>query len=123
PVGPVALPVAQIPEEARRQLVENLGPASLIFREKVQAELKLPAGQKEKLEERLTATVQEAMAFFQKLEGTKPEERQKEVHAYREKVQGKLIPFVKDELKPEQFKRFYQLILQREGPLALLNPD
>jgi hypothetical protein len=118
-----SLATAQVPEEARRQLVENLGPALLIFRDKVQGELKLTAEQREKLEDRLRDTIQEAMAFFQKLQDTRPEEREKEVHAYRKKVSDKLVPFVKDELKPEQFKRFYQLILQHEAPFSLLDPD
>ena len=55
--GP-ALPAAQVPDEARRQLAEALGPPFRVFRDKVQGELKLSDEQKQKLEDRLQETVQ-----------------------------------------------------------------
>jgi hypothetical protein len=58
-----------VPEEARQQMRHKLDSSFVVFRDKVQEELKLTSGQKEKLEEVLP----EAMEFFQKIKGLKPE--------------------------------------------------
>jgi hypothetical protein len=108
------------PGEARRQLTETLGPPFLVFRAKVQEELKLSDEQKKRLEKRLQDTVQDAMQFFQNLQDAKPEERQKEHHAYVEKAQQKLTAFLEGALKEEQVKRLRQVMLQREGLFALM---
>jgi hypothetical protein len=118
-----AAEAADVPPEARRQLTEALGPPFLVFRARVQKELGLSAGQKEKLERRLEGTAQDAMRFFQKLEGLTPQEREKELHAYRRKAHEKLAAFLKDNLKGEQLKRLRQIELQQEGPFALGRPD
>jgi hypothetical protein len=83
----------------------------------------LSAEQKEKIQDHLAVTIQDAVAFFQRLDGAKPDEREKELHPYRRKAEDKLVSFLREGLKPDQFGRLYQLILQREGPFALLNPD
>jgi hypothetical protein len=114
---------AQIPEEAKRHIVEALGPPFLVFRDKVQGELQLTAEQKQKLEERLREIVQDAMQFFQKLQDAKPEERQNEHHQYQRKAQERLSTFLKDVLQDEQNKRLRQLMLQREGGFAFGNDE
>jgi hypothetical protein len=112
------------PEQARRQIIETLGPPFLVFRDKVQEELKLSDEQKKKLEKRLQDTVQDAMPFFQELNDKKPEEREKEHHAYQQKAQEKLAAFLEGLLKDEQLKRLRQLELQQQGPFALVaRPD
>jgi hypothetical protein len=111
------------PEDARRQITETLGPPFLVFRDKVQEELKLSNEQKKKLEKRLQDTVQGAMQFFQKLGGMTPEEREKELHAYVEKAQENLTAFLQGLLQEEQFKRLRQVMLQRDGLLALGNAE
>src|SRR5262249_22056254 len=116
-------PGDQVPEEVRRQLLEALGTPFLVFRDKVQAELKLSDAQRERLEQRLREQVQDTMPFLKRLQGQKPEERDKELQEYRQKAQAKLTGFLKDELKPDQLKRFRQLMFQREGPFALLSPE
>lgn len=63
------------------------------------------------------------MQFFQKLDGLKGEEREKELKAYRPKVQEKLAAVLKETLKEDQRKRLRQLELQQEGPLALLHGE
>src|SRR5260370_40079855 len=104
--------------------MEVLGPAFMVFRDKVQKDLKVSAEQKQKLAKRLQDTVQDAMPFFEKLGDKKPEERQKEHHAYREKAQEKLAAFLEGALKDEQLKRLRQLELQQEGPFAVVaRPD
>jgi hypothetical protein len=113
----------EVPEEARRQIVETLGPPFLVFRNKVQEELKLSDEQKQKIQKRLIDTVQDAMQFFQKLDGGKPEEREKELTGYREKTQATLTAFLEGLLHDAQSKRLRQVMLQREGLLALGNAE
>ncbi len=112
-----------IPEEARRQVTETLGPPFMVFRDKVQEELKLSKEQKEKLDKHLQGTVQDAMQFFQELGDKKPEEREKELQAYRESAQEKLTAVLKETLKQDQHKRLRQVVLQQEGLFAIGNPD
>lgn len=112
----------EVPAEAGRQLTETLGPAFMVFRDKVQEELKLSDEQKKKLEKRLQDTVQDAMQFFQK-PGDNTEEREKEHHAYVEKAQENLTAFLQGLLQEEQFKRLRQVMLQREGLFALGHPE
>jgi len=114
---------AQIPDEAGRQITEMLGPPFLVFRDKVQEELKLSDEQKKKLEKRLQDTVQDAMQLFQKLGDKEQEDREKELHAYREKAQENLTAFLQGLLQEEQFKRLRQVMLQREGLFALGNAE
>jgi len=114
-----ATPQQGVPEEAGRQITQALGPTFLVFRSKVQEELKLSDEQKQKLQKRLQNTAQGAMQFFQKLGDKKPEEREKELHAYRENAQENMTAFLKETLKEEQFKRLRQVMLQREDLFAL----
>ncbi len=116
-------PQLGVPEDARRQITETLGTPFLVFRDQVQEELKLSDEQKKKLEKRLQDTVQGAMQFFQKLGDNKPEEREKELHAYVEKAQENLTAFLQGLLQEEQFKRLRQIMLQREGLFALGNAE
>jgi hypothetical protein len=114
-------PAGQIPEEARKVLAENLHGPFLVFRDKVQEDLKLTAEQKEKLEQHLKEL---AMEFFQKMEDLqdlKSEERDKELGAYRKKAQEKLAAILKEiKIKEDQRKRLRQLELQQ---LGLLDSD
>jgi hypothetical protein len=122
PPDPAGLPVAPVPDEARRQLVEALGPPFLIFRDKVQGELRLSSEQRERVGERLARTIQDAQAFFQKMEAAAPDEREKEVQAYRQRTQERLADFLEGALRTEQRARLRQLMLQQEGAFALGNP-
>ncbi len=63
------------------------------------------------------------MEFFQKMEGLKQEEREKELKAFRPKVQEKLAKFLKETLKDDQHKRLRQLELQQEGAFTLMNGE
>jgi hypothetical protein len=125
PVDPAqaAAAPAGTPEEARRQLIEVLGPPFLVFREKVGRELKLTDEQTEKLAKHLQATVDDTQQMFQKIGGLPPPERDKELHSYRQKAHEKLALLLKDTLKPAQLKRLRQLELQHDGPFALGRPD
>jgi hypothetical protein len=114
----------ETPAEAGRQITEMLGPPFLVFRDKVQEELRLSDEQKKKLEKRLQDTVQDAMQFFQRLGDKEPEERERELHAYKEKANENLTAFLQGLLQEEQLKRLRQVMLQRERLFALLgNPE
>jgi hypothetical protein len=112
-----------IPEEARKGLALQLQGSFVVFRAKVQEDLKLSTEQKEKVEEHLKERISEAMQLFQKIDGLKGEEREKELKAYRPKAQEKLAAFLKETLKDDQRKRLRQLELQQEGALVLLHGD
>jgi hypothetical protein len=116
-------PPGQVPEEVRRQIVEAMGGPFVVFRSKVPEDLKLSPEQNEKLEGQLLERVQDAMQFFRKLEGKKPEEAEKELEKYRPKAREKLAAFLKEALKEDQLKRLRQLELQQEGAFALGLPD
>ncbi len=49
-----------------------------------------------------------------------PEEREKELHAYREQAQENLTAFLQGLLQEEQSKRLRQVMLQRDRLFALL---
>jgi hypothetical protein len=66
--------------------VETLGPVFMVYRDKVQKELRLSDEQKRKLEKRLRDTQQSTAQVFRKLAANEPQEREREVHAYREKA-------------------------------------
>ncbi|MCI0422223.1 MAG: hypothetical protein L0312_23845, partial [Acidobacteria bacterium] len=100
-----------------------LGGSFLVFRDKVQEDLKLSQEQKEKLEQHLQERIPDAMQFFQKIDGLKPEEREKELKAYRQKAQEKLAAVLKETIKEDQRKRLRQLELQQEGAFALLHGE
>ncbi len=112
-----------IPEEARKQLAQALGGSFVVFRDKVQEDLKLSKEQKEKLEQHLQERLPDAMKFFEKINDLKGEEREKELKAYRQKAQEKLAAVLKETIKEDQRKRLRQLELQQEGPFALLHGE
>ena len=109
----------EVTAAARRQLTEMLGPTFLVFHDKVQEELKLSDEQKKKLENQLQDTAEDAEQLFHKLFGEEPQEREKELHAYREKAQKNLAAFLQGLLQKGQFKRLRQVMLQWDRMLAL----
>jgi hypothetical protein len=113
----------EIPENVRKDLADNLHGSVLVFRAKVQEDLKLTNEQKEKLEQHLQELFPDAMQFFQKLDGLTQGDREKEFHAYRPKVQEKLAAVLKETLKKDQRTRLRQLELQQEGAFALWHGD
>ena len=99
-LGLVCAPAAaqDIPEQVRKDLSENLHGSLVVFRAKAQEDLKLTDEQKEKVEQHLRELLPDAMQFFQSMEGLKPEEREKELKAFRPKVQAKLAAVLKETL-------------------------
>jgi hypothetical protein len=112
------------PDEARKHLVEALGGGPfLVFRDKVQEELKLSDDQKQKLMAKVPDRFLETKKVFEKIKDLKPEEREKEMQSYREKAREKLSVVLKEALKAEQLKRLQQLELQQQGSFALGRPE
>ncbi len=112
-----------IPEETRKGLALQLQGSFVVLRAKVQEDLMLSQEQKDKLDQHLQEQIPEIMQLFQKIDGLKGEEREKELKAYRPKAQEKLAAFLKETLKDSQRKRLRQLELQQEGALALWHGD
>jgi hypothetical protein len=117
-------PGDQSPEDGRRHLIEILGAQFQVFRDKVQQDIHVSTEQRQKLARRLQHTLQATNQFVEKLASQPPEEREKALHAYRQKVHDNLAAFLEGALKDEQLKRLRQLEIQREGPFALIaRPD
>jgi hypothetical protein len=126
--GPVPVtgqnePVAQLPDEARKQLVEALGGAFIIFRDKVQHELKLSDEQQQKLQEQVRTHVQDTMNFFDTMKDLKPEEQPKRLQEHRRKSEERLTLFLKETLDARQQHRLFQVQLQQAGAFALLGQN
>jgi hypothetical protein len=117
-------PAERLPDEARKHVVEALGGGSfLVFRDKVQEELKLSDKQREKLLEKFPDYAHETKKVFDKIADLKPEQREKEMQLHRRKSHEKLAALLKETLKAEQLKRLRQLELQQQGPFALGRPE
>jgi hypothetical protein len=117
-------PAEQVPDEARKHVVEALGGGSfLVFRDRVQEELKLSREQKEQLLERVRGYAHRTKKVFDKITDLKPEEREKELQAHRQKSHEQLMAFLEVALKAEQLERLQQLALQQQGPFALGRPE
>lgn len=110
PTNPTEGVQQRVPEEARKQMRHKLDSSFVVFRDKVQEELKLTKEQKEKLEEVLP----DAMQFFQKFNGLKPEEQEKELRAYRPKAHERLAALLKETLSEGQRARLRQIERQRD---------
>src|SRR5262249_21481801 len=80
-----------LPDEARKKLVEALGGGLfIVFRDKVQEELKLSDQQKEKLLSQVPDYRQETMNVFEKIQDLDPQKRDKEMQEHRKKSEEKL---------------------------------
>ena len=113
----------EFPDEARKPLVETLGGAFLVYRDKVQEELKLSDEQKQKLFEKFPEFVQETMGVFEKIKDLKPQEKEKQMQEHRKKCDEKLSGILKDVLQGKQRDRLLQLQLQQAGAFALLGEN
>jgi hypothetical protein len=100
-----------------------LGGPFLVFRDKVQDELKLSDEQKQKLGAKFPDYVQETMKVFDKIKDLKPPERDKEMEAHRRKSDEKLTALLTDVLDARQRERLFQLQLQQAGAFALLGQN
>jgi hypothetical protein len=110
-------------EEMRKHILHELAGPFIVFRANVQEELKLSDVQKQKTEETIPDTLQEAMRFMETVHDMPASEREKAIQSYREKAGEKFMASLKETLKPEQLARLEQLQLQHEGPAALGRPE
>ena len=108
-----------VPEDARRRMIEVLGPPFLVFRDDVAKELKLSEEQTQTLERLLQSTIRETQQTFQKIVELPPQERERELHSHRQKAQANLTLLLKDTLTAMQQARMRQVELQQEGLFAL----
>ena len=96
-----------IPEEVRSKLTHNIGSSFLVFRDKVQGELKVTKEQKEKLDQHLRELLPDAMQVLQKSKG----EREK----YNQKTHEEMAAVLKETLNEGQRTRLHEMELQRDG--------
>jgi len=113
----------EIPDQARKQLVEVLGGAFVVFRDKVQEELKFSEEQKAKLLQKFPDYAQETMKVFEKVKDLDSAEREKEMQEYRQMSDQKLSDLLQDVLDAKQQERLFQLQLQHAGAFALLGQN
>ncbi len=130
PAGPdkVAADASDTPqpgahEDAARMIAQELGGPFIVFRDKVQEELKLADKQEQKLREKFPDYVQETMKVLEKLQDAKPQEREKAMQEHRRKSEEKLTAFLKDGLDARQRDRLFQLQLQQAGAFALMGEN
>ena len=110
----------EIPDQARKQLVEVLGGAFVVYRDKVQEELKLSEEQKGKLLQTFPDHLHETKKVFEKVKDLKSAEREKEMQEHRQKSDQKLSALLKEVLDAKQLERLSQLQLQQAGAFVLL---
>ncbi len=110
----------EIPDEARKPLVEVLGSQFVVYRDKAQDELKLSDERKKKLFENLPEFVQETADLHEKVKDLEPAEREKRMQEHRRKCDEKLSALVNDVLDARQRDRLFQVQLQCAGVFALL---
>jgi hypothetical protein len=113
----------QFPDEARKQLVEALGGPFLVYRDKVQEELKLTDEQRQRLLEKFPEYVQATMKVFEKIQEMKPEEREKTMQEHRHKSDEKLSALLQEVLEARQQERLFQLQLRQAGVFALIGEN
>jgi hypothetical protein len=104
---------------AQRGRFGNPGGASLLTRPEVQTDLKLTADQKTKVEALVETLREERRGRFQDLRDATPEERNKVMSEWRTEEMKR----VNAVLNPDQQKRFRQISLQQEGPMAVIHAD
>ena len=97
----------EVPEETLSKLTHRIGSTFLVFREKVQRELKVTTEQKQKLDRYLGDLLPGAQHALEETKG----ERDK----YNETMHGEMAPVLKDILDEGQRTRLHQLELQRDG--------
>src|SRR5262245_11575864 len=93
---------ARNPGRGTEELVQALGGPFIVFRAKVQEELRLSDEQQHKLLEKLPGHVRETMHVFEKARDLKPEERERAMQEHRRKSDEKLSAVLKDVLDSRQ---------------------
>jgi hypothetical protein len=110
-------------EEAGKHALHELAGPFIVFRPKLQEELKLSDVQNQKMQETLPGYIEDATKFIKRLQDMPAREREKAIHSYREKASEKFTAFLKEVLSADQLSRLKQLQLQHEGPAALGRPE
>jgi hypothetical protein len=96
-----------------------MGGARLLERPEVQTELKLTDEQKTKAASLSETLREERRGRFQDLRDATPEERAKIMSGWRAEEMKQVNAI----LNPDQQKRFRQISLQQEGPMAVVHAD
>jgi len=98
------------------------GAATLAMNKSVQGEIKLTDEQKTKVQEFGQKQMQEMREKMQDLQDLDREQRQEKMQSIRKEMTAAGDKFLKDTLKPDQYKRLKQIAVQQAG-LGALNTD
>jgi hypothetical protein len=109
--------------ETRKHFLHELGGPFIVYRTKVQVELKLTNSQKESLLAKQLDYVQETMKVEDQLAGTQAEDRERAMQSLRAESAERFWAFLHEVLNGSQLKRMHQLELQHEGPSGLFRPE
>jgi hypothetical protein len=93
-------------------------PAFLLGNASVQQELKLDAGQIDKAKDAAEKAREKMTAARESLQSLEGEERAKKQRELTSEVNTEIHKAVTEFMKPEQRKRFYQIVHQQQGPRA-----
>lgn len=99
------------------------GGLNLLSDKAVQKELKLTDEQIEKAEKANTEMREKRQEKMQELQGLEGAERQEKMQAMMKEFAADSKKVTDSLLKPEQQKRFDQLVLQRQGTMAFNSPE
>jgi len=110
-------------EQTRKHLLHELAGPFIVFRAKVQEELKLSDAQKQKMLDTLPEYLPETMKIVETLPDLKPGVREKAMQAHRQKSGERFTASLRGILTAQQLRRLQQLQLQHEGPGALGRPE
>ncbi|HET6882164.1 MAG TPA: hypothetical protein VFI31_18515 [Pirellulales bacterium] len=119
----VANGTVQLPTGIQRQLAEVLGGEFVVFRDRVQDELRLSKEQKQKLSGKFLPHVEATMGLFERIKDLQPADRERQLHEHRHKSAEKLSAELKAILNADQQSRLFQLQLQQAGAFALLGQN
>ncbi len=115
--------VAQVSAGMPRQIAEMLGGQFIVFRQRVQDELKLSDEQRLKLMASFGPHVEATMRLVERIKELKSAERERELHIHRQQSAEELSADLAVILNAEQRSRLFQLQLQQEGAFALLSQN
>jgi hypothetical protein len=99
------------------------GIGALLNNESVQKELKMDAGQVDKVKEAVKQVTDKHRDDFAKLRDLSQEERRTKTQELTRTVSAETRKAVSDILKPEQIKRLQQIELQQAGVMAFNQPE
>ncbi len=110
-----------VPETAgaRQQIVELVGGPALLFDVRARKELRLTDAQVKKIDKLLADLVERTGTLWDQIHQAEPEARGQRMDRHRHETRALVDGFARGLLEEDQLARLRQLVLWREGPLAI----